>query len=236
MDFQILIEQNFNLQNLEFILRILVAGVCGMLVGMERKNRSKEAGTRTHCVVACGAALIMIISKYAFSDVIQTGLHEGADVRLDPSRVASTIASGIGFLGAGMIFIYRNTIKGLTTAAGIWTTSGIGMAIGSGMYVLGISATVIVLCAQFLLHLNFNKVKNIKLKILTVEDVSEENYQSYMTEYFIKNGVVIQDISVTRNSETGNRDYTFCVELPDNISEDDAITWAGYKSSIKSSV
>jgi len=235
MDFKILLEQNFNLQNLEFILRILVAGLCGMFVGMERKNRSKEAGTRTHFVVACGAALIMVISKYAFFDVIQSGANEGFDVRLDPSRVASTIASGIGFLGAGMIFIYRNTIKGLTTAAGIWTTSGIGMAIGAGMYVLGITATVIVLCAQFLLHLNFHKAKSVKLKILTVEDVSEERYQSYMTEFFKNNGISVQDVSVVRNAETGNRDYTFYIDLPENVSEDDAITWAGHNSSIKSS-
>jgi len=141
MDFKILLEQNFNLQNLEFILRILVAGLCGMFVGMERKNRSKEAGTRTHFVVACGAALIMIISKYAFFDVIGNELYNGADVRLDPSRVASTIASGIGFLGAGMIFVHRNTISGLTTAAGIWAISGVGMAVGAGMYVGGIAVT-----------------------------------------------------------------------------------------------
>lgn len=225
----------FDLQHLEYIVRVLLAGICGMLVGMERKNRAKEAGTRTHFVVACGAALIMVISKYAFFDVIASGDYAGADVRLDPSRVASTIASGIGFLGAGMIYIYRNSIKGLTTAAGIWTTSGIGMAIGAGMYVLGIASTVIVLFAQFLLHLNFRKAKNMRTKILTVEDVSEEQYQNYMTEYFKQKGILVQDVSVTRNAETGNRNYTFYIELPEGVNEDDAITWAGHSSSIKSS-
>ncbi|MBQ2889818.1 MAG: MgtC/SapB family protein, partial [Clostridia bacterium] len=91
----------FELQHIEYILRILLAGICGMLVGVERKRRSKEAGTRTHFVVACGAALMMVISKYAFFDLITDAAFAGADVRLDPSRVASTIASGIGFLGAG---------------------------------------------------------------------------------------------------------------------------------------
>lgn len=224
----------FDLANLEYIARILLAGICGMVVGIERKNRSKEAGTRTHFVVACGAALIMVISKYAFADVIQTGANAGLDVRLDPSRVASTIASGIGFLGAGMIFIYRNTIKGLTTAAGIWTTSGIGMAIGAGMYVLGVAATLIVLCAQLLLHLNFRKIKNIRVKVLTVEGVEEEGYQQYMTDFFKQNGIGLQDVAVHRDAETGNRNYTFFIELPETVSEDNTITAAGYKSSIKS--
>ena len=80
-------------------LRILIAGICGCIIGIERKNRSKEAGIRTHFVVACGAALIMIISKYAFFDMIDIAKNIGAEVKLDPSRIASTIASGIGFLG-----------------------------------------------------------------------------------------------------------------------------------------
>lgn len=235
MNFQDLLLQNFNWQTLEYIIRVLLAGLCGMFVGMERKNRAKEAGTRTHFVVACGAALIMVISKYAFFDVIAGDGFAGADVRLDPSRMASTIASGIGFLGAGMIYIYRNSIKGLTTAAGIWTTSGIGMAIGSGMYVLGIAATVLVLLAQFLLHLNFGKDKSAKVKILTVEDVSVENYQAYMMEYFDKKGIMVQDVSVQRNAETGHRNYTFYIDMPRGFSEDETISWAGYNSSIKSS-
>ena len=110
----------------EYILRIILAGICGMIIGLERKNRSKEAGIRTHFVVACGAALMMVVSKYAFFDIICKGIYEGVEVRLDPSRIASTIASGIGFLGAGMIFVHKNTITGLTTAAGIWATSGVG--------------------------------------------------------------------------------------------------------------
>ena len=95
---------------LHFVFRVLLAGICGMIIGLERKNRSKEAGIRTHFVVACGAALMMIVSKYAFFDVISQGAYNGVEVRLDPSRVASTIASGIGFLGAGMIFVHRNKI------------------------------------------------------------------------------------------------------------------------------
>ena len=162
---------------LEFVFRLFVAGICGVIVGLERRNRSKEAGIRTHFIVACGAALMMLVSKYAFFDVIKSGLIQGADIRLDPSRIASTIASGIGFLGAGMIFVHRNTITGLTTAAGIWATSGIGMAIGAGLYYIGISATILIVLAQIILHMNLQWKKFPKTKILVIRNVHAENYQ-----------------------------------------------------------
>ncbi len=221
-----------NMIQAEYIFRVLLAGICGMIVGMERKNRSKEAGTRTHFVVACGAALIMVISKYAFFDVIQSGAYGNIDVRLDPSRVASTIASGIGFLGAGMIFINKNTITGLTTAAGIWATSGIGMAIGAGMYVLGVSATFIILLAQLLLHINLKHEKNINLKTLTVKDVTEEGYQKYLTGEFEKKDIHVHEISIER-SDDDKRDYTFTIDIPEEIDEDDVITLAKRKCLIK---
>ena len=111
----------------ELLGRILIAGLCGALIGFERKNRKKEAGIRTHIIVALASSLMMIISKYGFFDIISGNLFPGIDVRLDPSRIASCIVSGIGFLGAGMIFTYKKTITGLTTAAGIWATAGVGM-------------------------------------------------------------------------------------------------------------
>ncbi|MBE7022268.1 MAG: MgtC/SapB family protein [Ruminococcaceae bacterium] len=226
----------FDLQQAEYIFRVLLAGVCGIVVGLERKNRSKEAGIRTHFVVACGAALIMIISKYAFFDVIQSGAYGSADVRLDPSRVASTIASGIGFLGAGMIFVHKNTITGLTTAAGIWATSGLGMAIGSGMYVLGIAATLLILIAQLILHLRIFRTKNVRLKSLSIKEVSEEGYQRSLTEALEKLHIVVQEVSVERLDDAGMRNYIFLIELPDSVDEEDIITRIPYRSSIKSSM
>ena len=224
----------FDLVQFEYILRVLLAGLCGMIVGMERKNRSKEAGVRTHFVVASGAALIMVISKYAFFDVIQSGIYGNVDVRLDPSRVASTIASGIGFLGAGMIFVHKNTIIGLTTAAGIWATSGIGMAIGAEMYLLGISSTFIILIAQIVLHLNFHKNKKTKAKILTVTDVTEDGYQNYLTNVFEEMNIYINDVSVDYSGENNARNYSFIIDMPLSANEDEIITKAKYKSKIKS--
>ncbi|SHE10921.1 putative Mg(2+) transport ATPase [Chlamydia abortus] len=145
------------------LLRLTVAGICGALIGDERKNRMKDAGIRTHFMVSVGAALMILVSKYGFQDQI------GWDnLSLDPSRIAAQVVSGVSFLGAGMIFLQRQTVKSLTTAAGIWATSGIGMAIGAGLYWIGISVTVLILIAQVLLHGRFNWLEGPKTEQLVV--------------------------------------------------------------------
>ena len=123
----------FDLQQWCYVLRMIIAGCCGFVIGLERKNRSKEAGVRTHAVVACASALMMVISKYGFSD---TAANIAGMRGADGARIAAQVVSGIGFLGAGMIFVHKNTITGLTTAAGVWATAGVGLAIGAGMYVV----------------------------------------------------------------------------------------------------
>ncbi|MCR8632252.1 MgtC/SapB family protein [Paenibacillus sp. N5-1-1-5] len=152
----------------EYLLRVILAGICGALVGYERKNRMKEAGIRTHFVVALGACLMMVISKYGFQD--QNGWD---NVAFDPSRIAAQVVSGVGFLGAGMIFMQRQTIKGLTTAAGIWATAGVGMAIGAGLYILGGGVTLIILLAQKLLHGRFNWLASPKTEQLIIRLTNE---------------------------------------------------------------
>ena len=113
------------------IIRIVIAGLLGGIIGAEREFRAKIAGTRTHLLVAVGAALMMIVSRYGF------------DGQGDPGRVAAQIVSGIGFIGAGAIMVNRRAVHGLTTAAGIWVAAGIGMAVASGMYAIGIATTFI---------------------------------------------------------------------------------------------
>ena len=134
--------------NLEFFIRILLSAVLGALVGLERTKRQKEAGIRTHCIIACAAAVFMILSKYAFVDPADVLGSRGAD----GARIAAQVVSGISFLGAGVIFKNGNSIRGLTTAAGIWATSAIGMAIGAGLYWVGLITTVIMMVAQVVLH------------------------------------------------------------------------------------
>lgn len=138
---------------IECIVRILIAAICGSFIGIERKVRLKEAGTRTHLVVAFGSALFMVVSKYGFEDMILRAVEmESEIIKFDPTRVASTIVTGIGFLGAGTIFVRRNVINGLTTAAGLWSTAAVGMAIGAGQYIIGIAAAVILTFLQWFLH------------------------------------------------------------------------------------
>jgi putative Mg2+ transporter-C (MgtC) family protein len=118
--------------NGEMIARLLLASFLGALIGVERAYRSKVAGLRTHLLVSIGSALMMLLSQYGFGG-------QG-----DPARVAAQIVSGIGFIGAGAIMVdRRHAVHGLTTAAGIWVSSGIGMAAAAGMYVLAVVATVL---------------------------------------------------------------------------------------------
>lgn len=138
---------------LDFALRLFVAGAMGVLIGLEREYRAKEAGYRTHFLVALGSALMMIVSQYGFTEVLKTDL-----IRVDPSRIAAQVVSGIGFIGAGTIILQKQIVRGLTTAAGIWTTSGIGLAVGAGMYAIGIAATLLVLLGLETLSFFFKSI------------------------------------------------------------------------------
>ena len=126
--------------DLDFFLRILVAALLGGLIGLEREYRAKVAGFRTHFLVAMGAALFMILSAHGFEGALTSENH-----RLDVSRIAAQVVSGIGFIGAGTIIFQRHAVRGLTTAAGLWVTAAIGMAAGAGMYLLAIETTALVL-------------------------------------------------------------------------------------------
>jgi len=130
------------LQDMELLLRIVVAMILGILIGNERKNRMKSAGMRTHALVALGSALMMVVSKYGFTDAVQG----------DGARLAAQVVSGVGFLGAGMIFVRHNLVSGLTTAAGVWTTAGIGLTIGAGMYFVGVLSAVLMVLMQNISH------------------------------------------------------------------------------------
>lgn len=140
-------------QNIDFFIRLLVACLCGSIIGMERSKQFKEAGIRTHFIVCCGAALMMIVSKYAFADLgdMASGYLLGSK-GADPSRIASQVVNGISFLGAGVIFKHGASIKGLTTAAGLWATAGVGLAIGAGMYPVALFSTVTIVLLQIIMH------------------------------------------------------------------------------------
>ena len=133
------------LEELKYLASVLLAVVLGFAIGYERKLRYKEAGIRTHTIVCAGAALIMVVSKYGFGDSAEA----------DAARVAAQIVSGVGFLGAGIIVYRKHEIHGLTTAAGVWATAGVGMAAGAEMYLFATGATVILIAVQCLMHVKF---------------------------------------------------------------------------------
>ncbi|WP_412989269.1 MgtC/SapB family protein [Pediococcus siamensis] len=149
----------------DLVLRVLIAGACGFAIGYERNARAKTAGLRTHIIIIMGAALMMIVSKYGFIDLLGD-----KGIGLDPSRIAAQIVSGIGFIGAGTIIVKHDDVNGLTTATGLWTTAGIGMAIGARMFVVGVTATLLVLATQVMLNrdlswLHLPKTSEVRLSI-----------------------------------------------------------------------
>jgi putative Mg2+ transporter-C (MgtC) family protein len=123
----------------ELVIRLLIAAGLGSLVGAERERLIWAAGLRTHMLVCVGACLFMVVSAYGFATVI------GPGVVLDPSRVAAQVVSGIGFLGAGSILLRGDLVRGLTTAASLWTVAAIGLAVGGGLYTEAVAATIIIL-------------------------------------------------------------------------------------------
>lgn len=137
----------------EWMLRIICAVAMGTLLGYERHAHSKEAGLRTHTIVAMASCLLMIISREGFPDAS----------RVDVSRIAAQVVSGVGFLGAGIIFVRHDMIQGLTTAAGIWATSAIGLCFGAGMYEMGFFCTAIMFFVQTYYRklINYNPPQNI---------------------------------------------------------------------------
>ena len=178
--------------NTEFILRLFIAGILGSIIGLDREYRAKEAGYRTHFLVSLGSALIMIVSQHGFSEILDT-----PNVNLDPSRIASQVVTGIGFIGAGTIILHKQIVRGLTTAAGIWATSGIGLAIGSGMYELGISATILTLIGLEVLSFLF---KSIGMKSSIVE-FSTENKETLnrITKLFHSKNFLIVSLQMKEN-------------------------------------
>ncbi len=126
----------------EYFLSIFIAAMLGGAIGIEREYREKEAGFRTHFLVGLGSALFIVLSMHGFDNF--QGMP-GVIIQRDPARMAAQVVSGIGFIGAGTIIFQKNVVKGLTTAAGLWVTSAIGMTAGVGMYLLAATSTLMVL-------------------------------------------------------------------------------------------
>ncbi len=199
-----MLEEYDLLYQVRLLLRIVLLAFVGYFIGYERKNREKNAGMRTHAIVCMGAALIMIVSKYSFRDIPD----------YDASRVAAQIVSGVGFLGAGIIFIRNNTVSGLTTAAGIWATAGVGMAIGAGSCLLGICSGVLIVITQMILHMT---------SVLTAEPyrgflkITTEDYEKVVNELrdlFRRERIREVNVKITKNKAKDETKVEFDLLFP----------------------
>ena len=204
-------------QCIEFFIRVLVACFCGALIGLERTRRFKEAGIRTHIIVCCAAAVMMIVSKYAFVDLTNTdGVFFNGTRGADPARIAAQVVSGISFLGAGVIFKNGSTIKGLTTAAGIWATAGIGLAIGAGMYPLGLFVTVIIAVLQFVMHkfqIGGDAMTSYNLQFAVGDDSGfRERFFNDVESWKAQ----IEEIKI-ETKKNGDKNYTVKLKTPPNV-------------------
>lgn len=171
-------------EQLPYFIRIGLAALSGILIGIERQHRTKTAGIRTHFMVSVATALMMIISKYGFFDI--AGMN---GLSCDVSRVAAGIISGVGILGGGLILIGKQGyVSGITTASGVWVTVAIGMAFGAGMYIVGVGTTVIVLAAQVIFHsrLGICREQTRAMIVFRAEQCEDEKLLSKLEKYGAK--------------------------------------------------
>lgn len=188
------------LPELLWVIRLLVSCACGFAVGFERQNHiraehRKSAGMRTHMIVCVASAAMMLISKYGFFDV----LANGDNIRVDVSRVAAGIVTGVSFLGAGTIFTRKESVNGLTTAAGIWAVAAVGMAIGCGMYTVGITLTILITLIQELFRINMYKRERQATTI--VIGVSDAADTKSAVQWLRENGAEVQGVVSKRTAE-----------------------------------
>ena len=180
--------------------RIILSAICGAIIGFERERRYKNAGLRTHIIVAIAGAILMIVSKYGFLDIATI---DGVRLTSDSGRVAAAVIQSIGFLGAGVIYVRKESIIGLTTAAGLWATVGIGMCFGSGMYVLGISTTAIIMLVQILLRIHHRRMPIQTVGIVTCNLTKHNMTVEELASKFKSIGATLRDLSMQRDDVKG---------------------------------
>lgn len=189
----------------QMVLRLVLATVLGGMVGIERGKGDRPAGLRTHVLVCVGSTLFMLVSIFGFGDT--TPVHTTVDdlgVRRDSARIAAQVVSGIGFLGAGTIIHEGLSVKGLTTAATMWMVSAIGLAVGSGMYIVSIASTILTLVVLTVLH-SWEKQIGLRGKTATRLIVARvQNRPGIITDvtnYLSINGVKLKSLNVKSGEE-----------------------------------
>ncbi|MCR5522773.1 MAG: MgtC/SapB family protein [Clostridia bacterium] len=209
-------------QYLDFFARIIVACLCGSAIGYERSRRFKNAGLRTHIIVCCASALMMIVSKYAFLDfAVSSDGVLSATRGADPARIAAQVVSGISFLGAGVIFKHGASVKGLTTAAGIWATAGIGLALGAGMYAIGLFSTVVITIIQYVMHkfkFGFDSFASCHIEF---DIKGNDNFKSELFKKIDYWNGLIDEIDISDNDDSAH--YELAIRVPTTMKTEEIV-------------
>ena len=220
------------MQELDFCLRLCIACLCGAVIGYQRSKHFRDGSLQTHIIVCCAAALIMIISKYGFVDLTnESGEVLNGTRGADPARIAAQVVSGIGFLGAGLIFKNEGIVKGLSAAACIWATGAIGLAMGAGMWMVGLAATALLTLLQWILYRIIGESDAVATNHLqfTVENGYEFNkslnaqleaWDAHVVNTKItrrKNGTTDYDLTVRRSSSISYREIKDFMETHEEI-------------------
>ena len=200
--------------SLELVLRLFISALFGGLIGLERETLKRPAGLRTHILVSVGSALLMLVSIGLVAPFAGT-----PNTNLDPGRIAAQVVSGIGFLGAGTILRHGASIKGLTTAASLWVSAAIGLAVGGGFYLVAVVTTVIVMIALVVLRsLEYHILPGRAFEEINVVVEDVPGVIGRVTSLMGRRGVDIRSIEVEERVDSATMVLHLIVDLPDTVS------------------
>ena len=205
----------------KILIRIGLAILAGFLIGLENRHRSKEAGLKTHTLLCLTASVLIIISKYAFYDLVKF-----SGIQYDASRIASNIVTGLCFLGAGMVLYRKDTVKGLTSAVSICLTIAVGMCFGSGLLITGGIVAVLTILLQILLHAKFLKVQKMiicKAKFILDDEYIKHFKKVFEIEHFNQFKIVKEDEKDIVEVEFNYRVKKTSEELLDKVKKENQI-------------
>ncbi|UQS83138.1 MgtC/SapB family protein [Bombilactobacillus thymidiniphilus] len=204
----------------EIIIRLLLAVFCAGLIGYNRQQRNHSAGVRTHILVCVGACIIAMIQKEIGFDALNVAArypHYAGVLRADNARLIAQVVSGVGFLGAGTILVHHHVVRGLTTAASLWTVAGLGLAVGMGNYEIAVAGTVVIFLVLTALKRIFHIVP---VKKIMIEYRHKKETKEFIQKYFDMHNITVRDVNFNvSNSDTDNRIYTniYEIEIPNKL-------------------
>lgn len=214
----------YQLTYLEIIIRLVMAIIMGGAIGFEREYKSRPAGMRTHILVCVGATLLALIQEQITAQTVDFAQAQPKLMQIltaDQTRIIAQIVSGIGFLGAGTIIMTKQTVKGLTTAASVWAVAAVGIALGSGLYVIAITGFVAIMLALAVISY---LVPLPRIRRLQVEIENGEETVNYIQNFLKQQQILIEDLDlkITREAIKSERKYLimFTLAVPKDVDED----------------